>query len=136
MPVVLSALILSGCHSRVPIAVPSSTPPPLFDRNLDGMVDYFAFLVGALAVKPQGFQGDLPKRGGRISGDQINLYNQHARLVFVNVADDDFDGKVDGLIFGVRQQGEIWIDQWVAARSTQGSGQLDQALGSAAGRSD
>jgi len=26
--VVLSALILSGCHSRVPIGVPDSTPPP------------------------------------------------------------------------------------------------------------
>jgi hypothetical protein len=27
IPVVLSALILSGCHSRVPTAVPGSTPP-------------------------------------------------------------------------------------------------------------
>jgi hypothetical protein len=26
--VVLSALVLSGCHSRVPIALPDSTPPP------------------------------------------------------------------------------------------------------------
>jgi hypothetical protein len=26
--VVLGAAILAGCHSRVPIAVPSSTPPP------------------------------------------------------------------------------------------------------------
>jgi hypothetical protein len=99
----------------------------VFDRNADGMVDYFAFLVGAIPVKPEGFQGDLPKRGGRITPDQINLYNRHARFVFIDIADDDLDGKVDGFVFGVRQPDEIWIDRWVAARSTKGDGQLDQA---------
>jgi hypothetical protein len=99
----------------------------VFDRNADGMVDYFAFLVGAIPVKPESFQGELPKRGGRITADQINLHNRHARLVFVDIADDDFDGKIDGFVFGVREPDEIWIDRWVAARSTKGDGQLDQA---------
>ena len=89
----------------------------VFDRNADGMIDYLAFLVGAIPVRPEGFKGDLPKRGGRISADQINLYNQHARLVFTHIADDNFDGMVDGLVYGVREPDDIWIDRWVAARS-------------------
>jgi hypothetical protein len=98
----------------------------VFDRNGDGMIDYLAFLDGAIPVKPVGFQGELPKRGGKITPNQINLYNQHARFVFIHSADDNFDGTVDGVVYGVREPDELWIDRWVAARSNE-AGQIDDA---------
>ena len=32
----------------------------VFDRNADGMIDYLAFLVGAIPVRPEGFKGLWP----------------------------------------------------------------------------
>ena len=71
------------------------------------------------------FRGNCRNGGTRITADQIKLFDQHARLVFIHVADDDFDRKFDGLVHPVLAQ--VWIERWVAACSARRDGELDDA---------
>lgn len=78
----------------------------LFDRNSDGWVDYFVYLDGALPVKTEAIAGLIPKKTGAKHGDPIRIESKeelkliimNTRLVFTHHADDNFDGKSDGVV--------------------------------------
>lgn len=90
----------------------------LYDRNGDGWVDYFAFLDGAQPVKTDEIAGLIPKKPGAKRGEPIKIESKeelrliikHSRLVFTHHADDNFDGKSDGVIAALWDpENPMWI---------------------------
>ena len=90
----------------------------LYDRNVDGWVDYFIYLDGAIPVKTEEIAGLIPKKPGAKVGDPIKISSKeelelmikHTRLVFTHHADDNFDGKSDGVIAALHDtENPIWI---------------------------
>jgi hypothetical protein len=90
----------------------------LYDRNGDGWVDYFVFLDGALPVKTEEIAGLITKKPGAKFGDpieissraELNLLIDHTQLVFTHHADDNFDGKSDGVVAALHDtENPSWI---------------------------
>lgn len=90
----------------------------LYDRNGDGWVDYFVSLDGAQAGKTDEIAGLIPKKPGAKRGEPIKINSKeelelmikHSRLVFTHHADDNFDGKSDGVVAGLWDlENPIWI---------------------------
>jgi len=103
----------------------------VFDRNKDGKIDYVAYLVAAIPVKPpQTFPSDFPK-GEELKDHFLALINRYKenpmyfhmfwiclRLVFAHMADDDLDGNIDGVVIEAMDSERYWVDRWTALRST------------------
>lgn len=90
----------------------------LYDRNADGWVDYFMFLDGAMPVKTEEIADLIPKKPGAKVGDRIKISSKeelilmikNSRLVFTHHADDNFDGKSDGVIAALHDtENPIWV---------------------------
>ena len=90
----------------------------LNDRNSDGWIDYFVYLDGAMPVKTAAIAGLIPKkpgakRGDRVkieSKDELELIIRNTRLVFTHHADDNFDGKSDGVVAALWDiENPIWM---------------------------
>jgi hypothetical protein len=90
----------------------------LYDRNGDGWVDYLVFLEGAHPVKTEEISGLIPKKPGAKFGDPIKISSRgemeliidHFQLVFTHNADDNFDGKSDGVVAALRDtENPNWI---------------------------
>src|SRR5574341_1046434 len=110
----------------------------VFDRNKDGKIDYLAYLAAAIPIKPQKiFPSDFPK-GEDLADHFVALINEYRqkpeyfhmfwlclRLVFDHMADDNFDGKIDGTVIEAMDSERYWVDRWMALRSTRFDEKLD-----------
>jgi hypothetical protein len=76
----------------------------VYDRNGDGLVDAFFFLLGAGGYETPEIAARLPpSTGTKMSPEEIKLFlGDGVRLLFRLVADDNFDGNVDALVDGMR----------------------------------
>jgi hypothetical protein len=108
----------------------------LFDRNGDGWVDYFMYLDGALPVKTEEIADLVPKKPGAkpfdpievTSWEQMKLILEHTRLVFTHNADDNFDGKSDGVVAAVRDvDSPGWIYGNAVLRSREFTQEVSEA---------
>jgi hypothetical protein len=93
----------------------------VFDRNQDGRVDYIAYMEGPRAVAPSGETEELPILTGKkftLTGNQIVFLASNQPLGFWHVADDNYDGKIDG--FAMRANAVIngWSYGWMVVEST------------------
>lgn len=98
----------------------------VFDRNQDGKIDYLAYFVGTLPVKQKDFPEDFPKGDvveryllgdNPLTGGFLEVYTKSCQHIFIHSADDNFDGKVDGLIFETVDAERNWVDRWMIIRS-------------------
>lgn len=102
----------------------------VFDRNGDGKIDYFAFLIGPMPVKPKDFPSDYPPTTNNavmLSKKQLIFHLHNMKLVFAHVADENFDGKPDATVrpaFDAKYK--TWVNGWVVLRDSKSSGTLDE----------
>jgi hypothetical protein len=76
-----------------------------YDRNGDGVVDAFFFLVGPGAFEPPEIKERVPpSQGGPVAmnSEEGRLLLANMRLVFTLYADDDFDGHIDAVVNAMR----------------------------------
>jgi len=90
----------------------------VFDRNKDGKIDYIAQRLGLLPVKQKDFPTDFPTKGGLMRLENIKFYYKNSRLVFDHLADDNFDGKIDGVVLEVMDPNRDWIENWMVISSS------------------
>lgn len=118
-----------------PLASPSARVGPdatldwayVYDRNVDGRVDYLAFFFAALPVKPDDFPADYPKGGKIGTFEQYKLFITQARLVFSHYSDDNFDGSTDAVVAGILDPERYpWVEQFGVLRSTKLNGAVDE----------
>jgi hypothetical protein len=103
----------------------------VFDRNGDGKVDYLCYFMGPMPVEGADFPADFPKREAdgklRLKKEEIEFLVRHMKAVFYHVADDDFDGRADGVVIFSMDPDRNWVNGWGLFRSTKGDGDLDDA---------
>ena len=101
----------------------------IFDRNGDGLVDYLAYLEGALPVFPENFHGRLPDLSdNKANKEELLLLLSSTRMVFWHMQDANFDGRHDMLFVPMTNDKLFgaWIDSWLITRDLDFDGQYDQ----------
>ena len=90
----------------------------IYDRNGDGWVDYFTYLDNALPVKTKEIAHLIPSNPGLKHGESMPINSQeelmliikHSQLVFTHNADDNYDGKTDGVVAATwDSENPMWI---------------------------
>ncbi len=91
----------------------------VFDRNRDGKIDFFSYLVGPLWMIPSTAtdRSELPVVKGGVTMDFFNANRDKLRNGYWHVADDNFDGTPDGVIVRTLDD-KGWADGWVIVRDT------------------
>lgn len=91
----------------------------VFDRNGDGMIDFFSYLVGPLWIIPSTAtdRSELPVVKGGVMIDFLDANRDKLRNGYWHVADDNFDGVPDGIIARTIDH-KGWADGWVIVRDT------------------
>ncbi len=101
----------------------------VFDRNADGKIDYVSSLLGIIPVKPKDFPSDFPQgRTNYIFNNdtrQIEFFKKNCQMVFNHLADDNFDGRVDGVVVERMDSERDWVDNWTIIRSSNFNDVLD-----------
>jgi hypothetical protein len=69
----------------------------VYDRNGDGRLDWFAFVIGPVAVAPEG-ERDLPRLPGPMTKAEMRLLVANTPYRFWQIVDSDFDGAPDALL--------------------------------------
>lgn len=104
----------------------------VFDRNGDGKADYLCYYAGQKPVKGPGFPPDFPKREAdgklRLKEAHILYLVSRMRAIFFHVADDDFDGRVDGVVLYSLDPSRDWVDGWGLFRNTKPGAGADVAI--------
>jgi tetratricopeptide (TPR) repeat protein len=87
----------------------------IFDRNQDGKIDFFSYLVGPIWVAPDaGLDGvDLPLVKHGVPADLFESIRDKLRMGFWHLADDNYDGYHDGLMARTIDNTSGWADGWV-----------------------
>ena len=98
----------------------------VYDRNGDGKIDYVAYNIGPMPFKQKNFPEDYPKRGQPMNFSEIELLFDSMRLLFTHWADDNYDGKVDAVVFEALDPERDWVEGWMAVRSTKYDGVVDE----------
>lgn len=80
----------------------------VYDRNGDGRIDWFAFVIGPAPVLPPGMT-DPPDLRGMITKAELMLLLEHQAYRFWNVIDSDFDGAPDAMLVPARDA-EGWVE--------------------------
>lgn len=98
----------------------------VYDRNQDDRIDYLTYLDGPNPVIPHPRPATLPNLNGRLTTEHIRFVQRHTRQVFWHMADDDFDGLVDGFVVPTRDRRSGWIDGQMLVHSSAFDGGFDQ----------
>ncbi|MFO7856010.1 MAG: hypothetical protein R6V44_12485 [Paracoccaceae bacterium] len=69
----------------------------VFDRNGDGRVDWYGFVIGPVAVAPEGLR-DPPDLSGGLDMAEVALLLENTPYRFWQIVDSDFDGAPDALL--------------------------------------
>jgi hypothetical protein len=129
---------LSMRYAPLPTAMPGPAGTLdwgyVYDRNGDGRVDYLAYLQNAHPVLPDPVPADFPAAernpDGSIRATKALLYAmiELGQMVFRHFADDDFDGRVDGMVVEeFDRERPMFVRDWLVYRAgTPGAG-IDQA---------
>jgi TPR repeat protein len=98
----------------------------VFDRNGDGKIDFFSYLVGPLWIIPSADvdRGQLPVVKDGVMIDFFNENRNKLRNGYWHVADDNFDGTLDGIVART-VDAKGWADGWVIVRDTDGDTEYD-----------
>jgi hypothetical protein len=99
----------------------------VFDRNGDKKIDYLALMDGAAAVKDTGFPADFPARGKPLTEQQIEYFVSHCQMIFSHWADDNFDGKIDGMVQSDLDPVRDWVKQYMIVLNSGKSGNPSEA---------
>lgn len=97
----------------------------IYDRNNDGKIDYMMLLAGAGPVEPNDFPDDFPPRGVQLDAKQTEMFANNAKLVFNHWADDNYDGKLDGVIHLDMDPFRDWVNRRLVIQSTKFNGLYD-----------
>lgn len=101
----------------------------VWDRNGDGRIDYLAYYLGTEMVVTN---GPLPKgfpagTNVRLNGTQLEYVIRHMRMTFYHAADDNYDGRVDAVVFPNRDASTpLWVKGFFVLRSTHFDGRVDR----------
>ncbi|HYW93306.1 MAG TPA: hypothetical protein VFA95_12745 [Gammaproteobacteria bacterium] len=101
----------------------------VWDRNGDGKIDYLAYYLGVEMVVtqgslPEGFPGGMHPAMNRT---QLQYALAHMRMTFYYAADDNFDGRVDAMIFPYRDQKvPMWVKGQFVLDSSHWDGRVDR----------
>ncbi len=92
----------------------------VFDRNRDGRIDYFSYLVGPVWMAPQdeAKRASLPVTGESISVEFAETYQDKLELAFWHLADDNYDGDHDRILARLQDSDTGWTYGWVIAADT------------------
>ncbi len=89
----------------------------VFDRNNDGKIDYIAYFVGIYPVKRKDFPSDFPKDlkslGRSEQQEYVETFKKSCQLIFVQSADDNFDGEADAVVIERMDTERDWVDSWM-----------------------
>jgi hypothetical protein len=100
----------------------------IFDRNKDGKIDFLSLLGGAAPYERSDMPSDYPPRGipfESYTSSQQELWVSHCQLIFNYWADDNFDGKLDGLIHIDMDPVRDWVQDQIVVRSTMFNDKFD-----------
>jgi len=100
----------------------------IFDRNHDGRIDYLAFMGGPTPVAPIDHEGVLPNIRETMKYEQYKIVLFNQPLGFWHVADDNHDGKADGLAMRAYDEKNGWSYGWVVVKSTKFDSKLDRCM--------
>lgn len=107
----------------------------IYDRNGDGWVDYFTYLDNALPVKTKEIAHLIPSRPELKHGDRVAMENfeeieliiRNSQLVFTHNADDNFDGKTDGVVAAIwDSENPMWLYGNALLRSRSYTQKIDE----------
>ena len=87
----------------------------VFDRNEDGAIDFFSFLVGPVWITPEGdvSSTDMPSVKQGVQQEFFDANRDKLRMAFWHLADDNYDGDHDGLMARTVNEVSGWSDGWV-----------------------
>lgn len=87
----------------------------IFDRNQDGKIDLFSYNVGTAQQLPFCIHGKVfNKAGSAVINASIGAHIICTTTqIFWHLADNNFDGKDDGLIIRLMNESTGWIDGWM-----------------------
>jgi hypothetical protein len=96
-----------------------------FDRNRDGKIDYLALVGGAAPFEDGDFPVNYPVQNEAMMMHHVQLYIEKCRIVFNHWADDNYDGKLDGVIQADMDPARAWVYRYIYASSTARDGKFD-----------
>ena len=99
----------------------------IFDRNNDGKIDYMALVGGAAAFKEEKLSENFPVRGKQPTMKQLEYFIGHCKLIFNHWADDNYDGKIDGVVHIDMDPMRDWVERMIVARNSKFDGIPDDA---------
>ncbi len=97
----------------------------VYDRNHDGKIDYLSLMSGAAPFWADDMPTYYPERGMAMDMDQMELFVSHADLVFNHWADDNYDGKLDGVIHVDMFENRDWVKRRLMVRSSKFNEEYD-----------
>ncbi|TAK59718.1 MAG: hypothetical protein EPO24_07465 [Bacteroidetes bacterium] len=97
----------------------------IYDRNQDGIIDYLALLGGAAPFWTEDMPKDYPERGFQLTPQQRELLVGHSNLVFNHWADDNFDGKLDGVVHVDMFLERDWVKRRLVVQSSKFNDDFD-----------
>jgi hypothetical protein len=96
-----------------------------FDRNRDGKIDYFALVGGAAPFEDEDFPENYPRQGEATMVHHVELFVAKCKIVFNHWADDNFDGRIDGVVQADMDPERNWVYRQILARSLKFDGRFD-----------
>jgi len=99
----------------------------VFDRNEDGVIDFFSFLVGPVWISPEGdvSSEDMPSVKGGVQQEFFDTNRDKLRMAFWHLVDENHDGDHDGLIARTVNEASGWVDGWVIVTDSDFDTQYD-----------
>ncbi len=116
-------------NGYIPSTGKISTWGYIFDRNVDGNIDYLTLVSGAAAFKGDDFPESFPRRNEYFVRHQLEYFVAHCQLIFNHWADDNYDNYIDALVHVDMDSTRDWVDRHIIVHSTKFDRTFDDAWG-------